>query len=62
MPRSLDVIFNSIEDRQWPDMSLKPKLFQDVSKLTEKQIEAEQKVKDGVLKMALSHEVSPSHL
>ena len=57
LPRSLDVIFNSIEDKHWNDMSLKPKMFGDVLRLTPQQIEKEQLVKDKVFKMAVNPEV-----
>ena len=52
LPRSLDVIFNSIEDRQWSDMSLKPKMFGNVVQLTPSQLDKEQLVKERVFKMA----------
>ena len=52
LPRSLDVVFNSILDRYSNDLSLKPRMFGDVVRLTPSQVEREQNVKDKVFKMA----------
>ncbi|XP_074641317.1 uncharacterized protein LOC141899063 [Tubulanus polymorphus] len=52
LPRSLDVVFNSIEGKQWTSMTLKPKLFCDVARLNANQIEVEKLVKQKVFAMA----------
>ena len=52
LPRALDVLFNSIQGKQWDDVSLKPKMFSDVYKLTPKQMEVEERIKESVMKMA----------
>ena len=52
LPRALDVIFNSIEGKQWDNMSLKPRLFCEVGKLGPEQEAEEHKVKENILKLA----------
>lgn len=52
LPRTLDVIFNSIDGRHFDSMKLKPKYFCDVVKLTDSQVQAEAAVKSSVLSMA----------
>lgn len=54
LPRTLDVIFNSIDGRHYDSMQLKPQYFCDVLKLTEKQMQAEEAVKSSVLAIANS--------
>ncbi|XP_041476311.1 kinesin-like protein KIF20A isoform X9 [Lytechinus variegatus] len=49
LPRSLDVIFNSIEDRQYLSNRVKPRYFCDVVKLSERQQKKEEDVKSKVL-------------
>ncbi|XP_063963250.1 kinesin-like protein KIF20B isoform X2 [Lytechinus pictus] len=49
LPRSLDVIFNSIEDRQYLSNRVKPRYFCDVVKLSERQQKKEEEVKSKVL-------------
>ncbi|XP_071793006.1 uncharacterized protein [Asterias amurensis] len=52
LPRSLDVIFNSIEGKHYTSMQLKPRYFCDVTKLTERQLHKEEDIRDSVLSMA----------
>lgn len=52
MPRALDVIFNSIEDRQLAEPLLKPRMFCDVQKLSDSDREKEKVAKEKVLKLA----------
>ncbi|XP_038071139.1 kinesin-like protein KIF20B isoform X2 [Patiria miniata] len=52
LPRSLDVIFNSLEGRLFPSLQLKPRFFCDVAKLDERQRKKEEYIKDSVLSMA----------
>lgn len=52
LPRALDVLFNSIQNRQWDGMNLKPKLFMDVSRLSLEQEQEERKLKEKILKMS----------
>ncbi|XP_077992075.1 uncharacterized protein LOC144446196 [Glandiceps talaboti] len=52
LPRSLDVVFNSIEGKQYSEMALKPRFFSDVVKLTDKQIQKELEMKQAILKLA----------
>ncbi|XP_022091701.1 kinesin-like protein KIF20B isoform X2 [Acanthaster planci] len=52
LPRSLDVIFNSLEGRLFPSMQLKPRFFCDVVKLDERQRKKEAYIKDSVLSLA----------
>ena len=61
LPRSLDVIFNSIANKQLESVQFKPKCFCDVTRLTTEQSEQEMKIKDCVLKMA-DNEVSNIHV
>ncbi|XP_030841974.1 kinesin-like protein KIF20B isoform X3 [Strongylocentrotus purpuratus] len=49
LPRSLDVIFNSIENRQYFSNRVKPRYFCDVVKLSEKQQKKEEDVKSKLL-------------
>jgi hypothetical protein len=51
LPRGLDVIFNSINGKQWPGMDLKPKMFCNVVKLSPEEEEEERKVKERTLKL-----------
>ncbi|XP_064636919.1 kinesin-like protein KIF20B [Lineus longissimus] len=60
LPRSLDVVFNSIEGKQWASMSLKPHMFCDVIALSETQQEIEQKVKDKVFRLSTEEDVDMS--
>ncbi|XP_050413395.1 kinesin-like protein KIF20A, partial [Patella vulgata] len=52
LPRALDVLFNSINNKQLSGMNLKPKMFMDVAKLTAEQEEAERKIKDRIMQMS----------
>ncbi|CAD5123711.1 DgyrCDS12031 [Dimorphilus gyrociliatus] len=52
MPRSLDVIFNSIGTRQWLATTVKPFGFCSLVDLSKSEIEQEQKLKEDILKMA----------
>jgi kinesin family protein 20 len=51
LPRALDVLFNSINGKQWPNNILKPKMFMDVTRLSEEQSAEEAKIKERTLKM-----------
>lgn len=51
LPRALDVIFNSINGKQWPNNRLKPKMFMDVMKLSTDQAEEDLKIKERTMKM-----------
>ncbi|CAH1784367.1 unnamed protein product [Owenia fusiformis] len=62
LPRTLDVLFNSIQGRQWGGMSLKPRMFSDIVKLSTRQEAAEQKVKDSVMKLATDDDIDVTSL
>ncbi|XP_052081873.1 kinesin-like protein KIF20B isoform X2 [Mytilus californianus] len=51
LPRALDVLFNSINGKQWPNNNLKPKMFMDVTRLSSDQAAQEIKIKERTLKM-----------
>ncbi|XP_071144826.1 kinesin-like protein KIF20B isoform X2 [Mytilus edulis] len=51
LPRALDVLFNSINGKQWPNNNLKPKMFMDVTRLSAEQAAQEVKIKERTLKM-----------
>lgn len=52
LPRALDVLFNSISNKQCHSMNLKPKMFTDVVKLSPDQVEYERKIKEKTLKLS----------
>ncbi|KAK2145474.1 hypothetical protein LSH36_679g00021, partial [Paralvinella palmiformis] len=52
IPRSLDLIFSNIADRQWDGHMLKPHMFCDVMSLLPEQEEEERKKKAALLKQA----------
>lgn len=52
LPRSLDVMFNSFEGKQYTAMNLKPRFFQDVVRLTDEEEAKEITIKENVMKMA----------
>ncbi|KAK7497988.1 hypothetical protein BaRGS_00010859, partial [Batillaria attramentaria] len=56
LPRGLDVLFNSISGKQWPTMDLKPRMFNDVVKLSPTEEEEERKVKERTLKLNSSED------
>ncbi|KAK7093265.1 hypothetical protein V1264_007051 [Littorina saxatilis] len=56
LPRGLDVLFNSINGKQWPGMDLKPHMFCDVVKLSPEQEETERKLKERTLKLNSSED------
>ena len=58
MPRALDVVFNSINGRQYDRMNLKPDMFSGVLRLSKDQEVRELATKDAVMKMALNEAVS----
>ncbi len=58
LPRSLDVVFNSISGQQWDSAIFKPVMFCNVSKLTPAEMAAEDKLKDKVMKMATDEVLS----
>ncbi|XP_014668542.1 PREDICTED: kinesin-like protein KIF20B isoform X2 [Priapulus caudatus] len=62
LPRSLDVIFNSVVDKQYESMNLKPRCFQDVVRLSEEQEASEAAFKRGILRMANNDEPESSVL
>lgn len=49
LPRSLDVIFNSLDERQLSSAAIKPKYFSDVTSLSQQEQEAEQERKQAIL-------------
>lgn len=49
LPRSLDVIFNTIQDRQLSCVGFKPKHFSGLAYLTKREQEREQKEKEAIL-------------
>ncbi|ESO82312.1 hypothetical protein LOTGIDRAFT_134756 [Lottia gigantea] len=53
LPRALDVLFNSINNKQLYGITLKPKMFMDVSKLNTEEAEMEKKIKERIMKMSL---------
>ncbi|ELT87596.1 hypothetical protein CAPTEDRAFT_132084, partial [Capitella teleta] len=56
LPRALDVIFNSVGNRQLSRASLKPHMFSDVLKINSALMAENEKVKESVLKLA-DHDV-----
>ena len=46
------MLFNSISGKQMEDMSLKPKMFCDVARLTDSEMEKEVLLKENTLKLA----------
>lgn len=53
LPRSLDVIFNSIEAKQLMNVATKPKYYSEVTYLSEEDKEEEQKIKEKILNMVI---------
>ena len=51
LPRTLDVVFNSIDSQQCRAINHKPKRFMDVYKLSATEVEDEKAIKEKVLKM-----------
>ena len=62
LPRSLDVLFNSIQGRQWDNMALKPSMFCAVTKLSPEQEQLQHQIKESVLKLASDDVVSDSQI
>lgn len=58
LPRSLDVIFNSISNKQLETVTVKPKHFCEITRLSPRQADIEREVKQGVLKLVHSNEVT----
>lgn len=52
LPRALDVLFNSISNKQVSGYDLKPKMFMDVVKLNKEEAEGEKRLKDNTLKLS----------
>lgn len=52
LPRALDVLFNSINNKQVSGYDLKPKMFMDVVKLNKEEAEGEKRLKDKTLKLS----------
>lgn len=52
LPRSLDLIFNSISPQQLSSLQLKPKNFSEVVYLTDKEMERELSKKENILNQA----------
>lgn len=52
LPRALDVLFNSINNKQVSGYDLKPKMFMDVVKLNKEEAEGEKRLKDNTLKLS----------
>ena len=52
LPRSLDVIFNSIQGRQLEDLHARPSMFCDAVKLSPGGVERQLELKECVLKLA----------
>ncbi|XP_035674000.1 kinesin-like protein KIF20B isoform X1 [Branchiostoma floridae] len=58
LPRTLDVVFNSIAEKKWEGgITLKPKCFSDVVKLDERGVRQQEAIKAAVLKMAEKQEL-----
>ena len=49
LPRSLDVVFNSICNKQYLSSNLKPKMFGEVQKLTNEQEMVENRIRNAVI-------------
>ena len=54
LPRSLDVLFNSISGKQIYDPSMKPEMFSDVVKLSADEVLEEKKIKKQTLKLGVN--------
>lgn len=54
LPRSLDLIFNSLSPQQLSSLQLKPKNFSEVVYLTDHEVEKELAKKDNILNKARS--------
>ncbi|KAL5014260.1 hypothetical protein ScPMuIL_008530 [Solemya velum] len=62
LPRALDVLFNSINGKQWPTMNLKPKMFMDVEKLNPEQEAIEKLKKEKTFKMSSDDDLNVNTL
>lgn len=51
LPRTLDVIFNTIGEHQYPKNDLKPRYFCSVMRLDEKDIQKEEERKENIFKI-----------
>ncbi|XP_055887228.1 kinesin-like protein KIF20B [Biomphalaria glabrata] len=58
LPRCLDVIFNSINGKQIPSMTLKPKMFTDVVRLSPEEIVLEKRIKEKTLRLSVSEDTA----
>lgn len=52
LPRALDVLFNSINNKQVSGYDLKPKMFMDVVKLNKEEADEEKRLKEKTLKLS----------
>lgn len=52
LPRTLDVLFNSINNKQVSGYDLKPKMFMDVVKLNKEEADDEKRLKEKTLKLS----------
>lgn len=52
LPRALDVLFNSINNKQVSGYDLKPKMIMDVVKLNKEEADEEKRLKDKTLKLS----------
>ncbi|KAH9509612.1 hypothetical protein Btru_044008 [Bulinus truncatus] len=58
LPRCLDVIFNSINGKQIPSLTLKPKMFTDVVRLSPEEMALEKRIKDKTLRLSASEDTA----
>ena len=54
LPRSLEVVFNSISGSEYTGINLKPDSFCDIVRLNVDQEQAERRIKQAVLSMSLN--------
>jgi len=55
LPRSLDVIFNSIDQKQFSRITIKPKHFSSVEYLNSREQEKEEALKEEILRKVRRH-------
>ncbi|XP_059138527.1 kinesin-like protein KIF20B isoform X2 [Physella acuta] len=53
LPRCLDVIFNSINGKQIPSLTLKPQMFTDVVRLSAEEVLVEKRIKEKTMRMSV---------
>ncbi|XP_059138525.1 kinesin-like protein KIF20B isoform X2 [Physella acuta] len=58
LPRCLDVIFNSINGKQIPSLTLKPQMFTDVVRLSAEEVLVEKRIKEKTMRMSVDDDTT----